>query len=194
MGSYSVSSGALESPGLLLSYSITTLALHNTILIVTNTHHSTPKSIQNRYLANEGLSLSTKDEQQGTSEEEKTKRQRAQQDKKKKLVNPLFAVSALRLSIRNLKKEVSDKELRNMCVAATQAGLRKKLVTENDLQSLHVADGTPLSKRKLPMPSFGNGGKKHGIRSAKIMLDMDRVRELWVVFRCLGGYSSVQWL
>ena len=72
-------------------------------------------------------------------------------------MNPLFAVSALRLSIRNLKKEVSDTELRNMCVAATQAGLKKKLVTDQDLENLHVADGTPLTKRKLSVPAFGNG-------------------------------------
>ena len=38
--SYSISSGALESPDLLLSYSMITLALHNTIILII-THLST---------------------------------------------------------------------------------------------------------------------------------------------------------
>ena len=38
--SYSVSSGALESSDLLLSYSMKTLALHNTIILIIITHTS----------------------------------------------------------------------------------------------------------------------------------------------------------
>ena len=43
---YSISSGALGSPGLLLSYSMITLASHNTIILII-TRLSTPKLMIN---------------------------------------------------------------------------------------------------------------------------------------------------
>jgi nucleolar protein 4 len=71
----------------------------------------TKKDKRNLYLANEGLSLSPA-ELKDMPEEEKDKRRRAQVDKKKKLLNPLFAVSSQRLSIRNLSKKLDDSELK----------------------------------------------------------------------------------
>jgi len=69
------------------------------------------KDKRHMYLANEGLALGP-EALKDMPEEEKEKRRRAQADKKKKLLNPLFAVSALRLSIRNLSKTVGDTELK----------------------------------------------------------------------------------
>ena len=60
--SYSISSGAQGSPDLLLSYSVITLALHNTIiLIMTHLYLSTPKSTINQLIqaCSESGSLAT---------------------------------------------------------------------------------------------------------------------------------------
>ena len=71
----------------------------------------TAKDKRHLFLANEGLSLSP-EELKDMPDEEVEKRRRAQAEKKKKLLNPLFAVSAVRLSIRNLNKSVDDAELK----------------------------------------------------------------------------------
>ena len=47
---------------------------------------------------------------------------RALADKRKKLTNPLFFVSGLRLSVRNLPKSVTDHDLRVMCLTAAKEG------------------------------------------------------------------------
>ena len=56
------------------------------------------------------------------SEEDRSKRQKAQNEKRKKLINPLFFVSAHRLSIRNLAKTVTDNELKTLCINAVKTG------------------------------------------------------------------------
>ena len=56
------------------------------------------------------------------SEDDRSKRQKAQNEKRKKLINPLFFVSAHRLSIRNLAKSVTDNELKTLCIAALKTG------------------------------------------------------------------------
>ena len=60
---------------------------------------------------------------QSMSEEDKDKRTRALSEKKKKLLNPLFFLSSLRLSIRNLHKDVTDKNLNSLCMKALMSGM-----------------------------------------------------------------------
>ena len=77
------------------------------------------------------------------SDEDRNKRVKAQSEKRKKLVNPLFFVSAHRLSVKNLSKKVTDTELRALCVKATLAGMKKGLVTTVDQDAHLTALGTP---------------------------------------------------
>ena len=58
----------------------------------------------------------------GMSEDDRSKRQKAQNEKRKKLINPLFFVSAHRLSVRNLAKTVTDNELKTLCISALKTG------------------------------------------------------------------------
>jgi hypothetical protein len=51
---------------------------------------------RNMYLANEGLIVGKGEESAGMSEDDRSKRQKAQSEKRKKLLNPLFFVSAHR--------------------------------------------------------------------------------------------------
>ena len=144
------------------------------------------------------------------------KRQRAQMEKNKKLQNPLFFVSGCRLSIRNLAKHVTDKELKDLCLYATEQGLlNHQNINKSDLENYLIAQGinnieTELinMKRKylikenttttsnnlsiinnenynnhiimneyLKIPtSISFLQKKSMIKSAKIMLDLERVR------------------
>ena len=57
------------------------------------------------------------------SEDDRSKRQKSQSEKRKKLINPLFFVSAHRLSVRNLAKEISDNDLKTLCINALKAGM-----------------------------------------------------------------------
>jgi nucleolar protein 4 len=127
------------------------------------------------YLANEGLSLGTAEEVERMPEEEKEKRRSAQAEKKKKLVNPLFAVSPLRLSVRNLKKTITDVELRDLCTTATLKGLKRNRAGRADMEKLLAADAVPATDNALKVPSFGKGGKRQ-MPSCKVMLDLERVR------------------
>jgi len=151
------------------------------------------------------------------------KRQRAQMEKNKKLQNPLFFVSGCRLSIRNLAKHVTDKELKDLCLYATEQGLlNHQNVNKSDLENYLIAQGINnietelinmkrkyLIKENTTATSNNNNSsssnhsiinnenynnhiimneylkiptsisflqKKSMIKSAKIMLDLERVR------------------
>ena len=150
------------------------------------------------------------------------KRQRAQMEKNKKLQNPLFFVSGCRLSIRNLAKHVTDKELKDLCLYATEQGLlNHQNVNKSDLENYLIAQGINnietelinmkrkyLIKENTNTTSNNNSSsnnhniinnenynnhiimneylkiptsisflqKKSMIKSAKIMLDLERVR------------------
>jgi len=73
------------------------------------------KDKRNLYLMNEGV-VGEKDV---PSEEDRDKRKRSQNERRKKLQNPLFFVSANRICIRNLRKDLTNSELHNMCVKVT---------------------------------------------------------------------------
>lgn len=99
---------------------------------------------RNIYLANEGLIIDGAAEM---SAEDRDKRKRAQTEKRKKLQNPLFFVSAHRISIRNLAKDVLDGELKNLCMKALKAGLTKNLVDAKDVETQMLAQGVSAIER-----------------------------------------------
>lgn len=154
------------------------------------------KDKRNMYLANEGLLLN----QQNVvlSSQDREKLTKAQIEKKKKLQNPLFFVSNVRLSVRNLNKSIqTDQELKIMCLEATKAGLQKKLVTEVDIKNVFVAQGyqnNSLQNQMLNYQKFAALDSssanpdsiaslhtvppfdKRGIHSCKIMVDYQKLR------------------
>lgn len=69
---------------------------------------------RNLHLANEGLIKRDSPAAKELSKEDLAKRERAQKDKKKKLQNPNYHVSRVRLAIRNLPKYLSDKDLKEV--------------------------------------------------------------------------------
>jgi hypothetical protein len=158
---------------------------------------------RNLYLANEGLIVDDAKAiaagGSGMSDDDRAKRVKAQSEKRKKLVNPLFFVSAHRLSVRNLSKSVTDAELRKLCAKATLSGVKKGLVTSADQDAHLTALGTPSTKKTalaLALPPFvdnkgavkgrGEGPAPGTIKMAKVMLDLQRVR-------CACGVWSVVW-
>lgn len=151
------------------------------------------KDKRNMYLANEGLIIPVTEGDEhnhgpaktaNMSEADKEKRQRAQSEKNKKLQNPLFFVSATRLSIRNLGKTVNDKELREICLNAAKNGIKKGLVKRADMEAYRAAQGSDFITSQLAVvktkttdldavpPAVG----KQCLKNAKIMLDMQRIR------------------
>jgi nucleolar protein 4 len=153
------------------------------------------KDKRNLYLANEGLILPGAEEHgaenavgktQSMSEADKEKRQRAQTEKRKKLQNPLFFVSATRLSIRNLSKTVTDKELREICITAAKNGIKKGLVKRSDMEAYRMAQGSDhviqqlqqlgLYKPNMDLDAVPASVGKHCLKNSKIMLDMQRIR------------------
>jgi nucleolar protein 4 len=153
------------------------------------------KDKRNLYLANEGLILPGAEDAheshaagkgQSMSEADKEKRQRAQTEKRKKLQNPLFFVSATRLSIRNLSKTITDKELRELCVDAVNAGLKKGLVKRADMEAYRLAQGSDsiiqqlqqqgTYKPNMDLDTVPPAASKRCLKTCKIMLDMQRIR------------------
>lgn len=63
-----------------------------------------------------------------------TKRQSAHAEKKAKLTNPLFFISPLRLSVRNLARHLTDSDLKRIFKAAADEGLKRGLVSLGDVQ------------------------------------------------------------
>lgn len=128
-----------------------------------------PNDKRNLFLANEGLVL---DESKLANPIDQEKRKKAQTDKRKKLTNPLFFVSAHRVSIRNLPKSMGDFDLKIMCLKAAKAGLANNLVTSKDIDAYSVAQGSGASNVAEVSPSFS----KTAVTSAKVMLDLAKVK------------------
>lgn len=55
------------------------------------------------------------------------KRRAAHEDKKSKMTNPTFYISPLRLSVRNVSKEVDDHALREIFIEAARVGVKQKV-------------------------------------------------------------------
>lgn len=81
------------------------------------------KDKRNLYLADEGLVLEDSTAAEGAAKADMEKRIMARKDKKSKLKNPIFFVSPVRLSVRNLARHVSDSKLKAMAAAAARAGI-----------------------------------------------------------------------
>ena len=90
---------------------------------------TTGKDRRNLYLKIEGR---VEDNWESLPEGDKLKRQTAWSDKTTKLRSPLFFVNPNRLSVRNLSKQIDEKAFKKLIVDATLAGLKRKLVTEQD--------------------------------------------------------------
>jgi nucleolar protein 4 len=66
------------------------------------------------------------------------KRQSAHAEKKAKLTNPLFFISPLRLSVRNLARHLTDVDLKRIFKAAADEGLKRGLVAVGDVQVYYI--------------------------------------------------------
>ncbi|RYG58956.1 RNA recognition motif domain-containing protein, partial [archaeon] len=123
-----------------------------------------PMDKRNLYLANEGLDFS-KDDNLKMSPYDRMKRERAQSEKKKKLTSPLFCVSGIRLSIRNLKKSLTSQQLKLLAFRATKKGLSSNRVNATDVSKYCEAQG--LKPAECPVnPPFSMKDVK-----AKVMLE-----------------------
>lgn len=62
------------------------------------------------------------------------KRANARRDKKTKLKNPLFFVSPVRLSVRNLGRHVTDGKLKALAVEAARVGIEAGRANPQDVR------------------------------------------------------------
>ena len=144
------------------------------------------KDKRNLYLSNEGLAYhkdkkrardkgkeKKRSEALEMSEQDRAKREHSQNEKKKKLQNPLYFVSATRLSIRNMNKKVNDVELKKMVMEATKRGIEKKLVSTADVEAQKIAQGKSRMGEVNIIPEVD----KNTIKSHKVMLDNTRLRQ-----------------
>merc|ERR1711871_1435835 len=144
------------------------------------------KDKRNLYLSNEGLAYhkdkkrardkgkeKKRSEALEMSEQDRAKREHSQNEKKKKLQNPLYFVSATRLSIRNMNKKVNDVELKKVVMEATKRGIEKKLVSTADVEAQKIAQGKSRMGEVNIIPEVD----KNTIKSHKVMLDPSRLRQ-----------------
>ena len=147
--------------------------------------HGVPKDKRNLYLTNEGLTFKRdknrardqgkeKKSSEGSdmSEEDKAKRARAQQEKNRKLQNPLYFVSAFRLSVRNMSKSITDKDLRAFALEATKQGVAKGRVNTEDIEAHRIAQGTHKIGDVYSVPRVDSSS----IKSHKVMMDNMKLR------------------
>ncbi|CEG45791.1 hypothetical protein F443_02669 [Plasmopara halstedii] len=88
------------------------------------------------------------------------KRRRAIREKKLKLQNPMYFVSPLRLSVRNLSIELDDRSLKKLFHDAATAGVRAGNVSLSDIKPELASKGNPPVK----------------VRMAKVVRDMEAVK------------------
>lgn len=127
------------------------------------------KDKRNMYLIKEGL-LVPKD----TNNEDiatKDKYLKLLTEKRKKLQNPLFFISPTRLVIREFGKDMINEKLLKIIKNAMIKGIDEKLVTLTDLENQAVAQGE-VDPSKTIIPPI----EKKSLKSVKIMLDFDKVR------------------
>ena len=77
------------------------------------------------------------------------KRRKAASEKREKMRNPLFFVSALRLSIRNLGRAVSDALLRRIAQKAAGQGLAGGLVDMKDVDPAKLPQAPAGSRMRV---------------------------------------------
>ena len=104
-----------------------------------------------------------------------------------------------RLCIRNLKKTLSDNDLRNLCIKATKQGLSNGLVGPKDMDAQLRAQGVPIRLRSsdaIIIPNLNNKPSTSKLSylkaiKAKIMLDNSRLKDGKAQSR---GYGFVEFL
>jgi len=104
------------------------------------------KDRRNLYLKMEGYIGNDErnvDSWRNIPEVDKEKRARASTEKSTKLRSPLFFINPNRISVRNLAKGVDEASLKKLIVESIKEGLRKKLVTSDDISTQLRAQGLP---------------------------------------------------
>jgi nucleolar protein 4 len=111
------------------------------------------------------------------------KRTMAHADKKKKLTNPLFFISPYRLSVKNISKKIDDSQLKEIFAEAAQEGLRRNLVSVQDVKAQIDAHAEELQaskalsasmKNDLKIPKLPTPDQPVKIKACKIMRDLDK--------------------
>ena len=103
------------------------------------------KDKRNLYLADEGLVLADSSAAEGAAKSDMEKRVLARKDKKSKLKNPIFFVSPVRLSVRNLARHVTDGQLKSMAAAAAKSGIQAGRANPQDVRLYLEAQVRSLS-------------------------------------------------
>ncbi|GLD98107.1 hypothetical protein PINS_up006804 [Pythium insidiosum] len=133
-------------------------------LTESNSAQRKAKDKRNMYLAYEGTINVNKlsEEELSLPKMDIEKRRRAIKEKKEKLKNPLYFVSPLRLSVRNLASHVDDAQLKQLFREAAITGMQQRKV---DMRRDVKVELLPASER-VPVK----------VKMAKIVRDMDNVR------------------
>lgn len=117
-------------------------------LTTENSNERKKKDKRNMYLAYEGTINVNKmsEEELMLPKMDIEKRRRAIREKKEKLKNPMYFVSPVRLSVRNIASTVDDRKLKEIFRDAAIAGMREKNVdrAEVKLELLPKSDAVPV--------------------------------------------------
>ncbi|CAM9881641.1 unnamed protein product, partial [Sphacelaria rigidula] len=131
------------------------------------------KDKRNLYLADEGLVMEDSSASEGAAKNDMDKRVQARRDKKSKLKNPIFFVSPVRLSVRNLARHVTDAKLKAMAAAAAREGLERGRANPQDVRRYLEAQGeefAAITPKRLQIPPVSGGA----VVKSKIIRDMDK--------------------
>ncbi|KAG5186528.1 hypothetical protein JKP88DRAFT_346539 [Tribonema minus] len=135
---------------------------------------SAKKDKRNLYLANEGLLIATEEAARETPKADMDKRAAARADKKQKLKNPLFFISPLRLSVRNLSRAVTDAALRKLAADAARAGLEQRRASAKDMRRQLEASGedhATITPDRLKIPPVSQAS----VVRARVIRETERV-------------------
>lgn len=156
---------ALMLDGRMLIVSQTVSKTDATQLAESNSSQRKQRDKRNMYLAYEGTISVNKvtDEELGLPRLDIEKRRRAIKEKKEKLKNPMYFVSPLRLSVRNIASYVDDKQLKSLFRDAAVKG-----IANHKVQLKEIKDELRPSKglEKVPVK----------VKMAKIVRDMENVK------------------
>lgn len=103
---------------------------------------------EGRVESNEGSRSHDPDAWENLPETDQLKRGHAHQEKSTKLRSPLFFINPFRLSIRNLSKNVDEKQLKELVVRGIRKGIERNLVTKDDMIA-HWRAGGEMDTRAI---------------------------------------------
>ena len=146
-----------------------------------------PTDKRNLYLAREGVILSSSEAADGLTAEEVKRRERYYREKKKKLDNPNFLVSRVRLSVRNLPLELEEKALKRIFVGAVREAMREERrqeregrKKEEEEESAAIALGQPIDEERRRRRREGRETREAQrqtpilVRQVKVVRDKER--------------------